>query len=98
MTIDKAIHRAPLGLPQDDLEGDIEIEIEDPEGVRISMDGLEIELGKADPEEGEFNENLAEVLSEGEMSELVGDLIGDFDDDISSRKDWMQTYVDRLRS
>ena len=96
MTIDKAIHRAPLGLPQDDLEGDIEIEIEDPEGVRISMDGLEIELGKADPEEGEFNENLAEVLSEGEMSELVGDLIGDFDDDISSRKDWMQTYVDGL--
>ena len=50
MTIDKAIHRAPLGLPQDDLEGDIEIEIEDPEGVRISMDGLEIELGKADPD------------------------------------------------
>jgi hypothetical protein len=96
MTIDKAIHRAPLGLPQDDLEGDIEIEIEDPEGVRISMDGLEIELGKADPEEGEFNENLAEVLSEGEMSELVGDLIKDFDDDISSRKDWMQTYVDGL--
>lgn len=96
MTIDKAIHRAPLGLPQDDLEGDIEIEIEDPEGVRISMDGLEIELEKEHPEEGEFNENLAEVLSEGEMSELVGDLIGDFDDDISSRKDWMQTYVDGL--
>ena len=96
MTIDKAIHRAPLGLPQDDLEGDIEIEIEDPEGVRISMDGLEIELGKADPEEGEFNENLAEVLSEGEMSELVGDLIGDYEEDESSRKDWMQTYVDGL--
>ena len=96
MTIDKAIHRAPLGLPQDDLEGDIEIEIEDPEGVRISMDGLEIELEKEHPEDEEFNANLAEVLSEGEMSELVGDLIGDFDDDISSRKDWMQTYVDGL--
>jgi hypothetical protein len=48
------------------------------------------------PEDEEFSENLAEVLSEGEMSELVGDLIGDFDDDISSRKDWMQTYVDGL--
>jgi hypothetical protein len=96
MTIDKAIHRAPLGLSQDDPEGDIEIEIEDPEGVRIGMDGLEIELGKADPEGEEFNENLAEALSEGEMAELVGDLIGDFDDDISSRKDWMQTYVDGL--
>ena len=96
MTIDKAIHRAPLGLPQDDLEGDIEIEIEDPEGVRIGMDGLEIELEKERPEDEEFNENLAEALSEGEMAELVGDLIGDFDDDISSRKDWMQTYVDGL--
>ena len=39
MTIDKAIHRAPLGLPQDDLEGDIEIEIEDPEGVRLAWTG-----------------------------------------------------------
>ena len=96
MTIDKAIHRAPLGLSQDDLEGDIEIEIEDPEGVRIGMDGLEIELEKERPEDEEFNENLAEALSEGEMAELVGDLIGDFDDDISSRKDWMQTYVDGL--
>lgn len=96
MTIDKAIHRAPLGLSQDDPEGDIEIEIEDPEGVRIGMDGLEIELEKGSPEDEEFNENLAEALSEGEMAELVGDLIGDFDDDISSRKDWMQTYVDGL--
>ena len=96
MTIDKAIHRAPLGLPQDDLEGDIEIEIEDPEGVRIGMDGLEIELEKESPEDEEFNENLAEVLSEGEMSELAGDLIGDFDADNTSRKDWMQTYVDGL--
>jgi hypothetical protein len=93
MTIDKAIHRAPLGLTQDDPEGDVEIEVEGPDGERISIDDT---MEEESPEDEEFSENLAEVLSEGEMSELVGDLIGDFDDDISSRKDWMQTYVDGL--
>ena len=29
-------------------------------------------------------------------TELCNDLIGDFDSDISSRKDWIQTYVDGL--
>ena len=27
---------------------------------------------------------------------MVGDLIADYDDDVSSRRDWMQTYVDGL--
>jgi hypothetical protein len=35
-------------------------------------------------------------MSDGELAELSGDLIGDFDSDISSRKDWIQTYVDGL--
>jgi len=49
-----------------------------------------------DDEEGEFNENLADILDEGQLAELAGDLIGEFEEDISSRKDWMQTYVDGL--
>ena len=55
---------------------------------------LRIEEGE--DEEG-FDDNLAEYLSDGELTELSGDLIGDFEDDISSRKDWMQTYVDGLQ-
>ena len=44
----------------------------------------------------EFNKNIAEDIDEKELTELVGDLTSDFDEDISSRKDWIQTYVDGL--
>ena len=106
MAVDKALNQAPLGLdasfsggvmPGVNMEPDIEIEIEDPESVNIGMDGLEIEIEPGDDDEdSEFNENLADALDEGELADMVGDLIGDYDDDIASRRDWIQTYVDGL--
>jgi len=74
---------------------DIEIEIEDPESVNIGIDGMEIEIDPSE-DEGDFNDNLAEDLDESVLTELAGDLIGEFEEDISSRKDWIQTYVDGL--
>jgi hypothetical protein len=98
MAIDKSLYKAPQGL--EDLMEDvpeIEIEIEDPESVSIGIDGLEITLGEEEDEgDEEFSANLAEYMSEGDLTELSGDLIGDFDSDIASRKDWIQTYVDGL--
>jgi hypothetical protein len=100
MAIDKALNPAPLGLPMNamlDQEPALEIEIEDPESVTIGSGDMEIVLEPGDDdEEGEFNENLADVLDEGQLTELAGDLVGEFEEDISSRKDWMQTYVDGL--
>ena len=101
MAIDKALNQAPLGLDAmgigvlDD-EPAIEIEIEDPESVTIGMGGLEIEIEPGKEEDDEFNANLAEKLSEEVLQTLSGELIGDFEDDVGSRKDWMQTYVDGL--
>jgi len=95
MAIDKALYEAPQGLASIDQAPPVEIEIEDPESVKISMDGLEIDIEKAEDNE-EFNKNLAEELTEGELTLLAGDLIGDFDGDVASRKDWIQTYVDGL--
>jgi len=98
MAIDKALYAAPQGIEElAAQESPIEIEIEDPESVTIGMDGLEvtIEPGKESEETG-FNENLAEVLSDSVLEEICGDLVGDFDSDIASRKDWIQTYVDGL--
>jgi hypothetical protein len=98
MAIDKALYQAPVGIDEAAaMEAPIEIEIEDPESVTIDMGGLEVVLepGEEGDEEG-FNDNLAEYLSEGDLTELAGDLIGDFDSDIGSRKDWIQTYVDGL--
>ena len=100
MAIDKALNQAPRGMTEEDLMGgmepDIEIEIEDPESVSIGLDGLEIELEKEEESEDDFNANLAEYMDEGALTQLAGDLLGDFEDDLSSRKDWVQTYVDGL--
>jgi hypothetical protein len=99
MDIDKSLNQAPLGMSptmsEMDTGPDIEIEIEDPESVNIDIDGMEIEIDPSE-DEGDFNDNLAEDLDEGMLAELAGDLIGEFNEDISSRKDWIQTYVDGL--
>ena len=97
MAIDKGLYQAPMGM--DDMADnvpEIEIEIEDPESVSIGIDGLEIELVKGDEGPEEFDANLAEYMDERDLTQLVGDLVGDYEDDVDSRKDWMQTYVDGL--
>ena len=91
MDIDKSLNQAPLGLdfetPETDEGPDIEVEVEDPDAEEEEVE---------DEEESDFNDNLAEDLDEGVLTELAGDLLGEFDEDISSRKDWIQTYVDGL--
>ena len=96
MAIEKSLYQAPQGLETIADGPEIEIEIEDPESVTIGMDGLEIEIEPAKESAEDFNANLAEYLDEGTLEEIVGDLISDFDDDVASRRDWMQTYVDGL--
>ena len=102
MAIDKALNRAPEGLTEDDLaiaqaiQPDIEIEIEDPESVTIGMGDLEIEIEPRKETEEDFNANLAEHIDDKELATLASELIGDYDEDIASRKDWIQTYVDGL--
>jgi len=95
--IDKALYAAPEGLDQL-MEGpDLEIEIEDPESVTIGVDGMEIELEPGEGTDEDFDANLAEYIDERDLVQLVGDLIGDYEDDVASRKDWIQTYVDGLQ-
>jgi hypothetical protein len=97
MAIDKALYQAPEGITEEMMDTPaLEIEIEDPESVRIGMDGLEIEIEPAKETEDDFNANLADYMNESELATLAGELIGDFDDDVASRKDWIQTYVDGL--
>ncbi len=100
MAIEKSLYAAPQGIEdlmaKDATDPIIEIEIEDPESVTLGVDGqpiLEIEPGE---KKDEFNANLAEEIGEDVLQGLASDLIGDFDEDIASRKDWIQTYVDGL--
>jgi len=94
--IEKSLYQAPVGIDSIPTEPDIEIEIEDPESVKIGIGGMEIEIEPAEPSDKDFDANLAEYMSEGDLTEIAGDLLGDFEDDISARKDWIQTYVDGL--
>ena len=97
MAIEKALYQAPVGIEEAAaMESPIEIEIEDPESVTIGIDGLEITIEPDEESEDDFNINLAEYLDESTLTELCGDLIGDFDSDIASRRDYIQTYVDGL--
>ena len=96
--IDRGLYEAPQGieaLAQD--TPDIEIEIEDPESVRIGVDGLEIELGKGEEGAEDFDANLAEEMPETTLATLANDLLGDYESDLNSRKDWLDTYVKGLK-
>ena len=93
---DKALYQAPEGMTEEDMAGDIEIEIEDPESVSIGLGDLEIDIEPNKEATDDFDANLAEYMDESELQALAGDLLSDFEDDIDARKDWMQTYVDGL--
>jgi hypothetical protein len=97
MAIEKALYQAPVGIDAlAEQEPDMEIEIVDPESVTIGIDGLEIQIEPEEETAESFDANLAEYMNESELVQIAGNLIGDFDSDISSRKDWIQTYVDGL--
>jgi hypothetical protein len=99
MSIEKSLNPAPQGIESmiEDLgEPDIEIEIEDPESVTLKMGEMEIEFEPGEESSEDFNANLAEHISAEELSLIASDLIGDYDEDVASRKDWIQTYVDGL--
>lgn len=95
MSIEKSLYQAPVGIDAlaSQESPDIEIELESPDGEAVGLDGLEIELES--DEEG-FDDNLVEYIDDKVLATIAGDLLGDFEDDISARKDWIQTYVDGL--
>ena len=86
----------PTDLTQAMGEPDIEIEIEDPEKVTVGIGDMEIVIDPDAESDDDFNANLAEDMSDEELQTISTDLLNDFEEDLSSRKDWMQTYVDGL--
>ena len=107
MAIDKSLNQAPLGLTgtfssgamsgvnlPDEYAPDVE-EIEIELAPDEMDDGFDVEDAE-DEEEDDFAANLAEEMDDDVLSSLASDLLKDFDDDVTSRKDWIQTYVDGL--
>jgi len=96
-SMDKGLYAAPLGLEEEMGMAPLEIEIEDPEGVRIGMGDIEIELTPDEETEDDFDANLADFMSDSALDSLGGELVADFDKDINDRKDWIRTYVEGLK-
>ena len=82
-------------IPQDDTPA-VEIMIEDPEGVQIGVDGMTIDLLPEPTTAEEFDANLAEFMDEGELGTLASDLLGEYESDMASRKEWADMYVKGL--
>jgi hypothetical protein len=87
-------------IPQDlVMMGDepvIEIEIENPDDVKIGIDGVEIDLMPEPETADEFDANLAEYMDDGELQTLASELVSLVDADINSRKDWAEMFVKGL--
>jgi len=97
MAIEKGLYEAPVGLSE--MGGDeLEIEIVNPESVTLDDGSMEISLigGEAAAPDTEFEANLAEFISEDVLQQLGDELVGEVENDITSRKEWSETFVDGL--
>jgi hypothetical protein len=97
INIDKSVSQAPQGIEElASAQPNMSIEIENPDSVTLDDGSMEITIIPGKETNDKFNANLAEELDEGQLTQLSGDLLGEFDADINSRKDWLTTYVDGL--
>jgi len=99
------LYQAPKGLDEEDQSTDLEVEIaEGPLGegeieiVELPDGTVEVNLEPSadDEAEGEFGDNLAEFMDEGVLQKLAGELTELVDADITSRKEWADTFVKGL--
>jgi len=75
---------------------DVELLPEDNPNVQMMDDGSAV-IGE-DPAQPqiEFGSNLAEFMTEDDLMSVSSELLGKFEDDKSSRKDWEETYTKGL--
>ena len=89
MAIDKGLYEAPVGIEEEAVDTpEIEIEIKDPEEVKIGLDGLEIVIEPGKETDEDFNANLAEFIDPAEIESLVAELDGEIKNDLNARRDW----------
>ncbi len=92
----------PDGTPIQNIEDEMEASMEEamspamefdvsPEGTLTTTVEIEIEQ-----ENDVFYKNLAEDMDEDQLHAISSGLMEDFEGDLSSRKDWLQTYADGM--
>jgi hypothetical protein len=75
--------------PQEDMGTIIDIDIGGEGGVTVEID--------LPDDDDDFYANIAEDFDDDDvLSKLASDLLGEFDGDLSARKDWLQIYIDGI--
>ena len=91
------MYQAPQGVNGEDVSA-LEVEIVNPDMVTLDDGSMEVTI-IPEPEgvmTGAFDENIAEVLEEEQLSGISNELLGLIDSDVESRKDWADTFVKGL--
>jgi len=94
MSIDKAVNQAPQGLT--DLLQDIGVDVELDNPMVVEEESVEIILEPESEYDSDFDDNLAEILDEGVLGKIASELTELVEADISSRKDWAESFVKGL--
>ncbi len=100
MAIEKQMQPSDLDIEGTDAQ-EIEVEIVNPEAVSIGTDdgGVIIDFEGSIAEEimgPDHDANLADFIDEGTLQSMASELVGDFESDRESRKDWARAYVKGL--
>jgi hypothetical protein len=103
MAVDKAMIPSDIQMMDDetpDLELDIEAVTEDAIEIQMDDGSIEVDFGDVsldiDLGGGSHDENIAEIIDEGDLEELASDLVGAFIADRGSRKEWAMSYIKGL--
>jgi len=93
MAVDRSLMQAPQGLSSlsPDAEQEIMIVLTDENGESPET------LAEEEGESADFNENLIDKLDERTVQMLSSELLADYEADVSSRKEWLDTYVKGLK-
>lgn len=102
MSFDQVFNPEPNPIPlEEEGEEAIAIEIVNPESVGVYTEegGMTIDFGEGS-EAGlgsdEFSANLAEFIEDNELQRVSSQLLGSYEADKNSRKDWEETYLKGL--
>jgi|TARA_R110002020_G_scaffold99701_2_gene236369 hypothetical protein len=98
MAIERSLYTTPEGIGVE--EQSVEIGIVNPEMVTLDDGSVEVTLvaeeGMEETAGAPFDANIAEYLEDNELTEISSELIGHFESDVNSRKDWAETFVKGL--
>lgn len=87
-------------LDMEDEGPEIEIEVEDPEGLELELEdgSIVIDFGDGMDEilEPDHGSNLVEFMDDDEIRKLASDLVEQYNNDADSRKEWVDAYTKGL--